>query len=244
MAKSYRLLGIAMLACWWLAMPSLAQDLEALVEVDPYLGRKALYEQLWQHKIERLLIYIDGAVVSVDVELTTDAERQVVAESLGEPKVIKTETKSRTNSDSTNKNEADTTSSREADEYTHEESAVPTTQTTTHYVGLVPKRVTVSIAVPRSYVDSILQAPVSDDSAPVATSPISEAEWILKIQRAVNILLPEASPDKDGLDRIVVTVFEASAPRSDRIDRRLPSSVPPRYPPPAPPVKQDQDDEQ
>ena len=79
--KSKSIVSVTLLSCV-ATLFALASAIAAdnVLRDDPYASRKQFYEEHWQKKIEAVLRYVDGAVVAVNVTLTTDIEKSVRSE--------------------------------------------------------------------------------------------------------------------------------------------------------------------
>lgn len=198
--------AIAVLAGVVLALAPAAADEPSS---DPYVARKAYYEDRWQAKIESALTFVRGAVVTVNVDLSRQLEYVEESETPnGEPITLERITKS-----SVQSSPAPTArvASYEAEgpagigprpmprdevKETSVRTVVPFTKATTTIAGMVPETVSVAVCVPSSYYESIWRhraeaatavGPGSDK--PQALQQIQD-EVETKVFETVSVLLP------------------------------------------------------
>jgi len=197
---------------------------------DPYGTRKKMYEQQWKQKVLEALRYVPGVAVTANVELLPELSRR--KESVKhDPKTIpyQVSEKSQTSSNEGNSGggrpgyaaQQPNTSLSLANQgkTNREESEQTESQTinlasgdheTVESVGLTPKRVTMSIAVPMSYFLKLWQErnPQSAGKPPekAALEQIG-VEETTKIKTHVAKLLPPVEGVADVAELVQVTSF-------------------------------------
>lgn len=200
---------------------------ESIVAIDPYVARKVFYEEHWQHKIERSLKYVRGAIVCVNVELTPEVSRQVVVREFdGEASPQMEYARSSTSGNSApvfvaSKNGK----SSQKDANIEEESLVQydqqTRNETTQIAGLIPSRVQVAISVPESYVAEVwyYEKPHRGDQGKVdASDKAAQLVVVSKriksdIEETVARLVPTANEESEDLS----IVFYSDVSSSDDV---------------------------
>lgn len=224
MAIPHPLRLAASLGCLWFiaASPGFAE--EDVATKDPYAARKVFYEAQWQEKVEQILHYIDGVVVSVNVELSPEIEKRIVTEEYQNPVpsserskrvVVKNQPATAVAQVSQGPGRSTTgASTTEQEEEIETESAIPRTETEIVHVGLIPKRVSVSIAVPRSFAKTIAARQRDEgataESAGAKRDALGAHEEVLlhTIENAVNVLLPRGELGDDEYSRVEVHFFD------------------------------------
>lgn len=220
-AHPARLVAIAGCCCLFQTSPGNAT--ESVPREDPYASRKVFYESHWQSKIERVLHYIEGVVVSVNVELSPEVEQRVIAEQYSSKVVTVTE---RVKSIAEvhkpparlNKKASPPKSSARGITRTEEESEVenlvPRTEITSTNAGLIPEHVSVCVVIPRSYTTALISRNRSKrKKSPnrIARGEVkltSEKKLAIDIEAAVNSLLPRRRSGTDDVKRVEVHYFE------------------------------------
>lgn len=209
------------------------KDGELSGDQNAYADTQRRYEQEFTHKIvDRLSMYPD-AKVTVYVELDQTLEDRMTQIKYDEkPTPLKTRTTSsdeRTVSSSgsgrpgaepngvgnrsvaVNTTPESESTLTESVEETENMSGV--TQQITRKPGLVPRLVTVSVGIPKSYFKKIWkqQNPTPEGSDPVEPTPAElqavESQEIATIQEAVTPLIPKAPPGEDSYPRVKVTAY-------------------------------------
>ena len=110
---------------------------------------------MWKSKIAAALQYVDGAVVCVDVKISPQVARTIVAKEYGAEPVAEIKTTKMTDqaeeeSGSRGDGKKSTTS-----ESRYTKNLVSESQVTTEIAGLTPEAVSVTVSVPRRYYASI-----------------------------------------------------------------------------------------
>jgi flagellar M-ring protein FliF len=216
---------IAIIALFWLLAPNQALAQEDVARDDPYASRKVFYEEHWQRKIDRVLHYIDGVVVSVNVELSPQVDKRVTAVEFKVPvpitenqktivaKNIPAAVRSGMPAQSAGQfSEGDAvTSQQQESETTY---AVPKTQTVSTEVGLIPTDVYVCVAIPRSFVAAISSQGLDGQPKPISSAldrnamRVVETDLANKIEDAVNVLLPRRKLGEDEYSRVEIHFFD------------------------------------
>lgn len=201
---------------------------------DPYLTRKRIYEQRLKDDILEVLSYVPGVIVIPNVEL--DRERIRREEQLKhDPKPVTYQTSDKSSSTSQDGggaggrvgydaqqnaprrlNTTQSTGSHQEQEESEQQtfSAVSSQRIEKESIGLTPKRVTVSVAVPASYFEKVWQeqntaepgadpkTPDENELAPIRTQVTSN------IQTLVAGLLPEVEGVNDLIELVKVKEFQ------------------------------------
>ncbi len=198
-----------------------------------YGGRKKEYELSWRKKVQEALARVPGVDVSVNVVL--DREKFVRKSSVThDPKPVAYSTSEEMTEMITDAgvpagqpgyqaqlNTGTAATSRAKG--THEESTASTTRTDSalssntedsELVGLTPKQVTASIAVPKSYFEDIWRRrnPAAEGSEPQTPDANDlaqiEAEEVAKIRKHVLGLIPVPEGITDPNELVTVTTFD------------------------------------
>lgn len=209
------------------------RDGELSGDQNAYADTQRRYEQEFTHKIvDRLSMYPD-AKVTVYVELDQTLEDRTTQIKYDEkPTPLKTRTTSSDERSVTSSgagrpgaepngvgNRSVAVNSGAESENTLTESVEETentsgvTHTLTRKPGLVPRVVTVSVGIPKSYFRQIWkqQNPTPEGADPVEPTPTElqaiETQEIATIQEAVTPLIPKAPPGEDSYPRVKVTSY-------------------------------------
>ncbi|HUG67094.1 MAG TPA: hypothetical protein VMM76_05055 [Pirellulaceae bacterium] len=198
-----------------------------------YADTQLRYEQEFTHKIVEQLSMIPDAKVTVYVELEQtleDRTRQIKYDEKPTPlKVRTTSTDERSVTSSPGVRpgfEANSVSNRPVAVNSNPESESTLTATveeaentsgvSEHFIrkpGLVPKFVTVSVRVPKSYFKEVWkqQNPTADGTEPATPTPADlqavESQEVASIQDAITQLIPKAPPGEDSYPRVKVTAY-------------------------------------
>lgn len=200
---------------------------------DAYRDRKASYERSWTDTIQRQLSYIQGALVSVNVQLTNDLEN-VESSTEFDPKPVPVEVSSTTSSNSTQGpapqgrpglagqgaipntgaqiGSGGGPRSDEKSKEHQERNVVSQRRQEKRLAGLIPKNVAVTIGVPSSYINRIWSErnPTEPGAEPKKADPAAlaaieqEAKDKILGQVAKLIPIPAATDPKSLID---VAVF-------------------------------------
>lgn len=201
-----------------------------------FLSLKRGYEKDWQNKILKSLGNIDGALVSVNVDLAKERlrrERQTKPDVKPVPLQRTEKSRTRTHEGTVPAGRAGFQSNQplaiqptqgkgskeEEEETTTQESSITGTHTTeTEEVPMTPQRVTASVSIPTSYFKKLWQqnnpaAPGEKPKTPQATDldPIRQRE-IARVEKVVTNLLIASQGAADVSKLAVVTEFEDIAP--------------------------------
>ena len=145
---------------------------------DNYSERKREYELNYQQKFETALAYIPGVIVTTNVELDPQTYHQEKTVNLDPKAAVPVDSEKTTTTNSTQSaapagrpglpaqggvnapgaigsTAGQTNRNEEESDHSHEKFAVGKTETETHKSGLIPQRVTASIAVPTSWYEKI-----------------------------------------------------------------------------------------
>jgi len=206
--------------------------------LDPILQRKAEYEANLQKKIYDVLSYVPNIKVSVTCEIDPEANKTEDNYELGpKPVSVITESNSSTETSETTKpggevgfsanagvsasvasnTQSGTSSDSSTDNSTN--VAIPNvTQTKTNYLGLIPKRAFVSIAIPDSYFVKQWEAmnPPAEGAAPTPPDPTMltnlQNEAFEKIKAFLVGHLPEIANLTDPKSQVQLMAFSPPAP--------------------------------
>lgn len=208
------------------------------VNEDPYAKRKRMYEDNWRNKILEALSYVPGITVTLNVELNRERVRHT-EEVQHDPKPVafwttdKSESKLKEGGDSgarpgyvaqgnTAATLAATTSkgpkSEEEASEREERAVVSSTRAEMEELGLTPRRATVAVGVPTSYVKKIWHernptGPEEEPKTPDQNQLNQVAEEVrTKIRTHVANLLPVLDATTDPADLVTVTMFEEIHP--------------------------------
>lgn len=193
---------------------------------DPYASRKVFYEEHWRTKIVAALGFVRGAVVQVNVDLSTELQRTEEVERFAEPAAVQRTTKltRKSTAKETLRVVAETPPKRflsddpsaPTEEVTEESdirSVIPRSKLTTTHAGLVPNSVSVSVSVPSSYYEAVLRRRLADtETKPGAANRADELAKIedevqSKVRETVAWLLPR-EPLGEESPRVKVVSFD------------------------------------
>ena len=202
---------------------------------DPYLTRMQEYEAYYEAEVLKVLSYVPGATASVNVELDTQQHRSESEVKL-DPKPVTLRTSEETSEQVSKKQPgggrpglaaqspntarqltAAATSVQESTETTSRSEVInhPShLETRRDFVGLTPKKVTVSVSVPNDYFVKVWRAqnPTSEGEEPKDPDPAQlaqiEQQESAKIQRAVFQRIPHT----DGDDPAALVTVASFAP--------------------------------
>ena len=205
---------------------------------DPYIARKRMYEQEWQAKILNALAYVPGIRVTPNVELDRERERTEHIRRI-DPKTTPVRERERTTSvvregtgsggrpgyvpQQPNTPHQLTTSRaggsrEERDDSERESNALASgTHEERVSVGLTPRRVSVSLAIPSSYFDKIwrernhAEEDVLQPPDPAQLEQI-QTEETTKIRRLVANLLPPTDGVDDRTQLVEIMTFQGFTP--------------------------------
>ena len=214
---------------------------------DPYLSRMQKYEAHYEDEVLKVLTYVPGVTASVNVELDTEQHRSEEQVKL-DPKPVALKTTEESSDHSTTSNPdggrpglaaqspntgrqlaSAATKNQESSESTSRTEVVnhPShTETHRDFVGLTPKKVSVSVSVPSDYFLKVWRElnPTPDGEEPkqpdqAALAQIEQQETV-KIRQAVYQRIPHTTDDDPAA---LVTVASFTTLVSPKIP--LPSMV-------------------
>jgi flagellar M-ring protein FliF len=217
-------------------------------ESDAYRERRNAYERDLKEKIVKTLSYVSGISVGVNVELDTEVRRNMRTTEFAKDKSIigsqneKTleetkETATTAGPPGTRSNNANEPAAVAAtakggnstkNQSENKQETLPGgTFSTSEAVGLTPKRVTVSISVPRSHFENIWrrQTNATDSSQKPDDNAVTniERDEILKMREMVAALLP-VRPVGDPIAPVTIKSF-ADLPTSEIAEPPLTSNI-------------------
>lgn len=206
-----------------------------------YATHKAKFEEDWKRKIEARLTHIPGVIVGVNVELNPETRNQTNTVKYNDKPVTVRASEATSESTSTapdvggaagarannvgdgfRGNQAaqvsSTTTGAQSQQSTSKNETVNALgheQRVSQQAALVPKYVSASIGIPRSYIlkmwKEIQPPPAAGEKAPAAPDADSikrlETETTTLVQNAVTRLLPERPAGIDKYDPINVTFY-------------------------------------
>ncbi|WP_146453289.1 hypothetical protein [Bythopirellula polymerisocia] len=178
-----------------------------MIQNDPYVARKVFYEQHWKEKIEKSLRFVEGAVVSVDVELTTELDKTTKSEMFdGEPmaesEVTKTSAIEENNGATVGLDAEETKHTPQANRSESQDEVsvkymVPTSVSTVSTAGLVPRKVSVCISIPKSYYEAVLSHRQSKGIR--CSEDMIEKEVTRNVRESVEILVPNKPSQRSAV---------------------------------------------
>ena len=202
-----------------------------------YVQLKKAFEDDWQKRIHNQLHYIDGVVVSTNVELALDTEFEESKTTL-DPKSVLYQSKESTMS-KTSEGPApvgrpgvvaqqpgganqpgavgvNSNGPRMTEESAQLETgtAIPTTVVHRKQQGLTPERVKVAVAIPTNYYEKIWSqrnpTPADQEVKKADTAALADIERQVKddVKNAVVALLPVAAAGTDPFPQVTVTSFQ------------------------------------
>ncbi len=205
---------------------------------EPYAARKRMYEQEWEAKILNALSYVPGVKVTPNVELDRERERtERRVQHDPKPVIVQQaeESASRTREGAApggrpgyvaqqpntpvqlNTGRGGGSREDEEESKTQTVSLASGTQQETVSIGLTPRRVSVSVAIPSGYFQKIWrernQGADSEAQAPdEAQLEQIRTDETTKIRRLVANLLPPAEGVEDRTELVEVMTFQGFTP--------------------------------
>jgi flagellar M-ring protein FliF len=208
----------------------------ASVIEDPYAERVGYYQELYETTILKALSYVDGVTVTAHVELDRELRHHEEKNHV-DPKAIAINVREENDSKKVESggpagrpgleaqrpnapaNLAGAKSSQTEEERNSSEVQNVTShdRTTTDYVGMTPKRVTIAVAVPDTYYEKIWRDLNPPAAGQAATDPDKKAlEQIelaekAKIQNQIAGLIPQPDTAADNRPLVTVNTFHPVA---------------------------------
>ncbi|MDZ7619335.1 MAG: flagellar M-ring protein FliF C-terminal domain-containing protein [Patescibacteria group bacterium] len=204
---------------------------------EPYAARKRMYEQEWEAKILNALAYVPGVKVTPNVELDRERERtERRVQHDPKPVIVQQaeESASRTREGAApggrpgyvaqqpntpvQLNAGRAGGSREDEEESKMQTVALTsgTQQETVSVGLTPRRVSVSVAIPSGYFQKIWRERHQGEDAAQAVDEAQleqiRTDETTKIRRLVANLLPPADGVEDRTELVEIMTFQGFTP--------------------------------